>query len=187
MRLALQPLAEHRIVGNRLRQQFQRHDAVFDGVLGLVDLAHAAAADQPPQVVRAELGTRPRVPFGPAHRESPRITRTAASQLIHPNAAPPVTGKPGQGGESASSRAWISNVNSWSQMRMRSPSARVTLARIRSPRTSTPLADRKSVITKLVPVSMMTAWWRLTLASSRTMSLSGSRPIRVAAANSGYS
>ena len=43
MRLPLQPLAEHRIVGDRLRQQFQRHDAVLLGVLGFVDLAHAAA------------------------------------------------------------------------------------------------------------------------------------------------
>src|SRR4051812_37947424 len=85
------------------------------------------------------------------------------------------------------SASCISNTNSWSQIRMRSPSERVTLAPIRSPRTSTPLADRRSETTKLVPVSMITAWWRLTFWSSRTMSLSGNLPIRVAAAVSGYS
>ena len=93
-----------------------------------------------------------------------------------------VTGKPRY-----TWRGRISKTNSWSQMRMRSPSASVTLDRIRSPRMSTPLADRKSEITKLVPVSTTTAWWRLTFASSSTMSLSGSRPILVAAATSGYS
>ena len=43
--LALQPLAEDGIVGYALRQQLQRDDAVLLGVLGLVDLTHAAAAD----------------------------------------------------------------------------------------------------------------------------------------------
>ena len=45
----------------------------------------------------------------------------------------------------------------------------------------TPLADFKSVMTKLPPVSMITAWCLLTSSSYRTMSLSGRRPIRVIA------
>ena len=57
MRLALQPLAKHRVVRRRLGQQLQSDDAVLDGVLGLVDLAHAALAEQPPQAIRADLGT----------------------------------------------------------------------------------------------------------------------------------
>jgi hypothetical protein len=42
------------------------------------------------------------------------------------------------------------------------------------------LAERRSVMTKLEPVSLTTAWWRLTSASSSTTSLSASLPIRVA-------
>jgi hypothetical protein len=57
MRFALQSLAEHRIVGRRLRQQLQRDDAVLDRVLGLVDLAHTALAQQAPQFVGADLRT----------------------------------------------------------------------------------------------------------------------------------
>jgi hypothetical protein len=48
MRLALQPLPKHGIVRRRLGQQFQCDDAVLDGVLGLVDLAHAALPEQSP-------------------------------------------------------------------------------------------------------------------------------------------
>jgi hypothetical protein len=48
--------------------------------------------------------------------------------------------------------------------------------------TCTPLADLKSVTTKLVPVSMIPACSRLTSAPSTTVSLSGRRPIQVAAA-----
>jgi hypothetical protein len=47
-------------------------------------------------------------------------------------------------------RAWISNVNSWAQIRIQSPSDSVAVPRIRSSPASTPLADRGSVMTKLV-------------------------------------
>ena len=57
MGLALESLAEHRIARRRLRQQFQRDDAVLDRVLGLVYLTHAALAQQPSQPIRADLGT----------------------------------------------------------------------------------------------------------------------------------
>jgi hypothetical protein len=56
MGFALKPRPEHRVVRRRLGQQFQRDDAVLDGVLGLVNLAHAALAEQPPQAIRADLG-----------------------------------------------------------------------------------------------------------------------------------
>ena len=72
MRLALQPLAEHRVVRRALRQQLQRDDAILDGVLGLVDLAHPALADQAQQAVGPELGALPRLRL--AHLPSPRPT-----------------------------------------------------------------------------------------------------------------
>jgi hypothetical protein len=56
-----------------------------------------------------------------------------------------------------SPQRWISKVNSWPQMLMRSPSARVALGRIRWRCTFTPLTEPKSVITKLPPVSVITA------------------------------
>ena len=56
---------------------------------------------------------------------------------------------------------WVSTaipkVNSWSPMGMWSPSLIVARRGSADP-TFTPLADRRSVIMKLVPVSTMTAW-----------------------------
>jgi hypothetical protein len=60
VRLALQALAEHRVVGDPLGEQFEGDHAVLDGVLGLVDLAHAALADQAQQAVGPELAALPR-------------------------------------------------------------------------------------------------------------------------------
>ena len=60
MSFALKALPEGRVVRNALREQLQRDDAVALGVLGLVDLTHAALADQPQQAVGAELGALPR-------------------------------------------------------------------------------------------------------------------------------
>ena len=69
--LALHPRAEHRIVGQRLRHQLQRHDPVPHRVLGLVDVAHAAATHQPPQPVGPELRALPRTRGRVTHRPTP--------------------------------------------------------------------------------------------------------------------
>jgi hypothetical protein len=61
----------------------------------------------------------------------------------------------------------------------------VALPRMRWWETCTPLADRRSLITKLAPVSMIVAWYRLTLGSSSTTPLSPRRPIPVVTVSSG--
>ena len=60
-RLALHPLAEHRILAELGGHQLDRDRPLLHGVLGLVDLAHPAAAQQPLEVV------------GPEHRAGPRV------------------------------------------------------------------------------------------------------------------
>ncbi|AUS50005.1 hypothetical protein CAB90_01052 [Mycobacterium tuberculosis] len=45
--LALHPCSKHRIVGVLRRDQLQRHHPVLAGVLGLINLAHPASAQQP--------------------------------------------------------------------------------------------------------------------------------------------
>ena len=63
--LALHPGAEHRISGELPRDQLQRHHPAFTGVLGLIDVAHPAAAEQSHQPIGTKLGphqrTRPAV------------------------------------------------------------------------------------------------------------------------------
>ena len=58
---ALHPLAVHRVFAEGVRHQLDGDGPFLDGVLGLVDLAHAAAAQQPFQAIRAERRPHPRV------------------------------------------------------------------------------------------------------------------------------
>ena len=53
-RLALEPLANLRIGGQRLRQDLDGDDAIEPGVAGLVDLAHTAGPEGGENLVRAE-------------------------------------------------------------------------------------------------------------------------------------
>ncbi|PQM46738.1 hypothetical protein C1Y40_03083 [Mycobacterium talmoniae] len=66
--LPLHPRPKHRVPGELLGDQLQRHHPALAGVLGLIDLTHAAAAQQPQQPVRPELGSEPRPSPGVVHR-----------------------------------------------------------------------------------------------------------------------
>jgi hypothetical protein len=74
----LHPLAEHRILRERGRHQLQRDLALAGRVLGLIHLAHAAAAEQANQTIRPELRARARDVFGAAAhcRRRRRVTIT---------------------------------------------------------------------------------------------------------------
>ena len=46
LRFAAEPLLECRVLGQMVRQHLERDDAIGLGVVGPVDLAHTAPADQ---------------------------------------------------------------------------------------------------------------------------------------------
>lgn len=79
--LPLHPCPEDRIVGQRLRHQLQRHDPLAHRVLGLIDVAHPAAPDQPSQQVRPELRTLPRIRGRITHRRLLTRQPRAANRL----------------------------------------------------------------------------------------------------------
>ena len=58
LRLAAEALAAARVGGDVVGDDLQRDVAIEAGVVGPVDLAHAAGADEPPELVGAELGSR---------------------------------------------------------------------------------------------------------------------------------
>ena len=58
LRLPLEPSEAIRIIGKRLRQDFEGHITVEIGVSGPIHLAHAAFADPGGDGVRAKCGTR---------------------------------------------------------------------------------------------------------------------------------
>ncbi|CKU03798.1 Uncharacterised protein [Mycobacterium tuberculosis] len=58
---AFHPLAKHRVLAEFRGHQLDGDGPLLDGVLGLVDLAHPAPAQQPFEVV------------GPKHRAHPRV------------------------------------------------------------------------------------------------------------------
>ncbi len=66
--LALHPLAKHGILGYLCRHQLERHHPVLDRVVGLVDLAHPAAAQQPAQLIVPEPQAHARTLPGLTHR-----------------------------------------------------------------------------------------------------------------------
>jgi hypothetical protein len=76
--LPLHPRAKDWIAGERRRHQLQRHDPLPHRVFGLIDVAHAAATNQPPQPIRPELRTLPRIRGCVTHRRL--LTRHRAPQ-----------------------------------------------------------------------------------------------------------
>ncbi len=64
---ALHALPKHRIAAEGFRHQLDRDGPLFDGVLGLVDFAHPATAQQPRQAVGPERGPHSRA-LRVAHR-----------------------------------------------------------------------------------------------------------------------
>ena len=55
--LALEPLLQFGISRDVLRQNFDRDSAVEAGIVGLIDLAHAAGPQGGLDLIRAEAGT----------------------------------------------------------------------------------------------------------------------------------
>ena len=73
---ALHPLAKHRVLAELVVHQLDRDGPLLDGVLGLVDLAHPAPAQQPFEVV------------GPKHRPHPRVLARRSSLILQTNPRP---------------------------------------------------------------------------------------------------
>ncbi|PQM44355.1 hypothetical protein C1Y40_05487 [Mycobacterium talmoniae] len=81
--LPLHPRPKHRIPRELLGDQLQRHHPALAGVLGLIDLTHAAATQQPQQPIRPELRPDPRPSPGVAHRRrSLRLPPDPANPLL---------------------------------------------------------------------------------------------------------
>jgi hypothetical protein len=78
--LALHPLAKYRVIAEFGGHHLDGDGPFFDGVLGLVDLAHRAAAQQPLEVVGPERRPHTRA-LRVAHRCSSQLTRNVADTI----------------------------------------------------------------------------------------------------------